>query len=156
MSDEDLKLYRELLKQQVEHGSRAALESSNSRDRELLRLSALAIGFSVTVISFMRDRSLIHPCYLTSSWIALGICIVSSIYSMQASSKVFLAYAEYHVTNILKSLGNPNDSLAEEKTLKRIGVLNGWINVLNLLSFISFIVGLILLCMFMNENLLRG
>ncbi|MBL8693168.1 MAG: hypothetical protein JNJ88_03650 [Planctomycetes bacterium] len=116
-------------------------QAQTSYDRAILTLSAGAMGVSLT---FLKDiagggRAVQVRCSLVASWISLTLAVLFVVLSFVLSRRSF----DVAIKNLdsQRNLGNLGGRFAR------------WTEISNALAGISFLVGLVALCIFAYANL---
>ena len=122
-------------------------KDSRSLDKQLLTLSASAVGLSLLLLDKLRPTGITHfPGLLLFSWGSLILCILSTLFSFQRSSTAHdLAVDEWDDLHELDKV--------RPETASSLAKCNSSIDVLSKLSIISFASGIAFLCAFAICNL---
>lgn len=118
---------------------------SQNYDKYLLLLSGGALGLSLTFISQVarQAKPFTYPILFVGSWVAFGVTICGMLCSMLLSQKAYQKQRD-----IVDAAYTQGRWPAHERI-----TLSKWVWWLNLFSGIAFLVGAVLLGLFVSRNL---
>lgn len=120
-------------------------EQSASLDKHILALATAAIGVSIVFLEKIAGQNPQFMCIVISSLIALIICVFSSLFSFFSSRMACdqtLRQLDVDIAN-----GKYPDFQKYEKSWSTA------VTSSNIISSVSFVIGLILLCIFAIKNI---
>ena len=118
-------------------------QASRDRDKWLLTLAAGAFGLSLTFVDrFDEALVLSNRCWLLFSWICFGATIVFMLISIQLIEKQHEQFREL-LDEAYRNSGEDNRWLETYSENQRENRLRWWIELVNRVGLIVFLVGLV-------------